>query len=97
LVSSLDHAEQHGSMSVSTKRHERKQVMASHRLFNPIVEDEFEIQYKTFIPLGSMVRVERMSDMIREAEEPVFEMMTLANARKHYLELMKQGWTKSEF
>jgi hypothetical protein len=67
----------------------------SHKLYNPNVEDESELDEKVFTPLkNGMVRIERTSYNIRESEQRLFELMTLADARQHYLALLAKGWKK---
>jgi hypothetical protein len=66
--------------------------METFTLYNQNVKDEFDINSATFCPNGKTVMVHEHSDMMSEAEESHDTLMTLADARKFYLELRAKGW-----
>ena len=68
--------------------------METFTLYNQGTEDEFDINSATFRPNrdGKTVLVHEYSDMMSEAETSHDTLMTLANARKFYLELRAKGW-----
>jgi hypothetical protein len=68
--------------------------MENFMLYNQNVADEWDIRSANFCPNrdGKTVWVYEHSDMMSEAEESHDTLMTLANARKFYLELRGKGW-----
>ena len=66
--------------------------METFTLYNQNVEDEWDISSANFCVNGKTVMVHENSTMMHEAETSHDTLMTLANARKFYLELRAKGW-----